>query len=173
MPETCARTLPQVMSPKCLRPWSLRQFLEVLWKTFINYTMYRENLENMINKLREVKSRHKAHSITRCRDVLCRENVLTPVPDALRRVCGKHCGLWSRRWRVTKMLTSPLYAQKASEELDAMVVQERGKCTIYSSRSKGKIEVSFIWRSESFGRTRCIVFCWTGKPDQEFCVQKS
>ena len=42
-----------------------------------------------------------------------------------------------------KMLTSPLYAQKASEEPDALVVQERGKCTIYSSRNR-KFEVSFI-----------------------------
>ena len=43
-----------------------------------------------------------------------------------------------------KMRTSPLYAQKASGKPDAMVVQERGKCTIDSSRSKGKFEVSFI-----------------------------
>ena len=50
--------------------------------------------------------------------------------------------------------------------------RERGKCTTHSSRSKGQFEVSFIWRSESFGETRCIVFIWTGKSDQEFCVQK-
>ena len=57
-----------------------------------------------------------------------------------------------------KMLTSPLSAHKTSGNPDAMVVQEReSKCTIHSSRSKGKFEVSFIW---------------TGKPDQEFCVQK-
>ena len=43
--ETRATPLPQVMSSK-----SLRQFLEVLWKTSINYTMYRENMENKINK---------------------------------------------------------------------------------------------------------------------------
>ena len=44
-----------------------------------------------------------------------------------------------------KMLTSPLYAQKASGKPDAMVVQERGvNCTIHSSRSKGKFEASFI-----------------------------
>ena len=83
--ETCEQTLPQVMSskslrpkslrPKSLRPKSLRQFLEVLWKTLINYTMCRENLENKINKLQLLKkwrnlvclnlSRHKAYSITR------------------------------------------------------------------------------------------------------------
>ena len=45
-----------------------------------------------------------------------------------------------------KMLTSPLYAQKATEKPDAMVMQEteRGKCTTYPIRPKGKLEVSFI-----------------------------
>ena len=42
--------------PKCLRPKSLRQFLEVLWKkTSINETMYTENLVNKINKLQLLK----------------------------------------------------------------------------------------------------------------------
>ena len=49
---------------------------------------------------------------------------------------------------------------------------ERGKCTIHSSRTKRKFEVSIIWRSESFGETQCIVFICAGKPDQESCVQK-
>ena len=44
--KTAQHPLPQVMRPK-----SLRQFLEVLWKTSINKTMYRENLEKNINKL--------------------------------------------------------------------------------------------------------------------------
>ena len=42
MAETRATPLTQVLSPRSLRPKSLRQFLEVLWKTSINYTMYRE-----------------------------------------------------------------------------------------------------------------------------------
>ena len=44
-----------------------------------------------------------------------------------------------------KMLTSPLYAQKALGKPDALVVQERerGKCTKDSSR-KRKFEVSLI-----------------------------
>ena len=47
--------------------------------------------------------------------------------------------------KLQKMLTSPLYAQKASGKPDAMVVQEReSKCAICSSRKKGKFEVSFI-----------------------------
>ena len=167
VPETCARTLPQVMSPKCLRPRSLRQFLEeVLWKTFISYTMYRQNLENKINKLQKlkkwrnlVKSRHKAHSITRCTDVICRENVLPPVPDALRRVCGKHCGLWSRRWRVTKVADFTTACPKSFWETRCNGRSgERGKCT----------NVSFILGSESFRETRCFVFTklrWTEKPN--------
>ena len=48
--ETCATPLPQVMSPE-----SLRQFLEVLWKTSINYTMYREIFENKAPNIEEVK----------------------------------------------------------------------------------------------------------------------
>ena len=44
-----------------------------------------------------------------------------------------------------KMLTSPLYVQKASAKPDAVDhAGERGKCTMQSSRSKGKFEVSFI-----------------------------
>ena len=42
MAETRATPLPQGMSPRSLRPKSLRQYLEVLWKASINYTMYRE-----------------------------------------------------------------------------------------------------------------------------------
>ena len=50
--DACAQTLPQVVCPRSLRPKSLRQFRRCLQKqTFINYTMYRENLENKINKL--------------------------------------------------------------------------------------------------------------------------
>ena len=47
-------------------------FWKFSWKTFINYMMYRENLENKINKLQLLKrrrnldtSRHKAHALTR------------------------------------------------------------------------------------------------------------
>ena len=56
------------------------------------------------------------------------------------------------------MRTSPLYAQKASGKPDAIFVQERGKCTICSSRLKRMFEVSIIRRSESFEDTQSIVF---------------
>ena len=63
-----------------------------------------------------------------------------------------------------KILTSPPYAQKASVKPRCNGhAGERGKCTIHSSRSKGKFEVSFIWRSESFGEMliRRILRVWT------------
>ena len=56
-----------------------------------------------------------------------------------------------------KMLTSPLYAQKASGKPDAMVVQER-EVSAHLTQADRKFEVSFIWRSESVGETRCMVF---------------
>ena len=71
------------------------------------------------------------------RDVTCWEDVPPPVPNALRRVYGKHCGLWSPSWRVTKVAGLLLNAHRASGKPDAIVVQERGKCT----------SVSFIRRS--------------------------
>ena len=55
-----------------------------------------------------------------------------------------------------KMQTSPLYAQIASGKPDALVVPERGKCKNWSR--KRKFEVSFIWGSESFRETWCMVY---------------
>ena len=55
-----------------------------------------------------------------------------------------------------KMLTSPLYAQKASEKRDAMVVQER-EVSAQLTQADRKFEDSLIRRSESFRETRCIV----------------
>ena len=72
-----------------------------------------------------------------------------------------------------KMLTSPLYALNASGKPDAMVLQERevsAQCT--QADRKESLKSRSFWRSESFGETRCVVFIWAGKPDQEFCVQK-
>ena len=113
-----------------------------------------------------------------------------------------------------KMLTSPLYAQKASGKPDAMVTQEREVSAQYtqanrmesvrshsseshrasvnfflhvispkSSRLSWEVSVEYTQagkeslrsrssEGQSFGWTRYIVFIWTGKPDQEFCVQK-
>ena len=43
-----------------------------------------------------------------------------------------------------KMLTSPLYAQKASGKPDAMVTQEREVSAQLTQTGKGMFEVSFI-----------------------------
>ena len=51
-----------------------------------------------------------------------------------------------------KMLTSPLYAQKASGKPDALVVQEREESAQLTHAGKESL------RSERFGETRCIVF---------------
>ena len=64
--------------------------------------------------------------------------------DAFRRFRGDIAESDLEDGESQKMLTSPLYAQKASGKPDAMVMQERGKCTINSSQSKETFEVSFI-----------------------------
>ena len=96
--------------------------------------------------------------LTRSRDgrnVTCWEDVqmsLPPVPDALRRVCGKHCGLWSRKWRDTKVAEFTTVCPKSFGETRCNGRSgERGKCT----------NVSFIRWSESFRETGCIVFTKT------------
>ena len=68
--------------------------------------MYRENLENNINKFQEVTRIwiNSGTKLTRSGDgknVTHWEDVFPPVQDALRRVYGKQCRLWSRRWRDT------------------------------------------------------------------------
>ena len=64
--------------------------------------------------------------------------MLPPVPDALRRVYGKHCGLWSRRWRVTKVAEFTTVCPKSFWETRCNGRSgKRGKCT----------NVSFIRRS--------------------------
>ena len=93
--------------------------------------------------------------------------------NLVRRFRGKHCRFWSRRWRITKDADfATVCPESFVESRCSGHTGERGECSIHSSRSKGKFEVSFIWRPESFGETRCIVFIWTGKLDQDFCVQK-
>ena len=69
----------------------------------------------------------QTQSLTRSqhgRDVTCWEDVLPPVPDAPRRVYGKHCRLWSRRWRATSCWLHHCMPKEISGKPDAMVVQE-------------------------------------------------
>ena len=111
----------------------MRQFLEVLWKTSINCTMHRENLENKIDKLQLLKKwrnldrlGHKAFSITRWQ----RRHLLRRCPTSSPRCTSMSPWkalrtLISKMGELQKLLTSPLYAQRASGKPDAMVVQER------------------------------------------------
>ena len=98
MAETRATPLPQVMSPK-----SFRQFLEVLWKTSVNYTMYRENVENKLQLLKKwsnlAKLGHKAYSITRWQ----RSHLLRRCPTSSPRCTST--SLWKalRRTPISKM----------------------------------------------------------------------
>ena len=78
-----------------------------------------------------------------------------------------------RRWSITKNADLTTVCPESFRETRCIGhAGERVKCTKHSSPSKGKFEVSFIWRSENFGEPWCIVFIWAGKLDQEFCVQK-
>ena len=51
--------------------------------------------------------------------------------------------------------------------------RERGKCTIHSSRSKGKFEVSFIWRSEGFGEPDALFSSEQGKLIRSFVFRNA
>ena len=48
---------------------------------------------------------------------------------------------------------------------------ERGKCTLHSSRPKGKLR-SHSSEGQNASGNPMHVFIWTGKLDQEFSVQK-
>ena len=107
---------------------------------------YRKKLEKKITELLSLK---KWRDLEKWRQLVCRIlnhqrrptsnrtytstipqkalQILISKMESNRRCCRRH-----------------LYAQKASGKPDAMVMQDRGKCTIHSSRSKGKFDVSFI-----------------------------
>ena len=98
----------------------------------INY-MYRENLENKINKPRLLKKwRILANwntKLTRSRDgrdVTCWEDVLTSSPRCTSTSPLKaYADSDLEDGELHKLLTSPLYAQRASGRPDALVIQER------------------------------------------------
>ena len=70
------------------------------------------------------------------------------------------------------MLTSPLYAQKASGKPDAMVVEEREVSTQHTQADrKESLRSHSSEGQKASGEARCNVLIWTGKPDQEFCFQ--
>ena len=67
-----------------------------------------------------------------------------------------------------KMLSSPLVCPESLGETRCNGrAREGSKRTIYSSRTRGKFEVTFIWRSQSFGETQMHCFylsreTWSG-----------
>ena len=180
--EPCEQPTPQVMSPNLLRPTSLSptslrprsswRRREVLWKTSDNYTMYRENWENEINKLQLWKRRvdldtssHKSCSIKRWEK--CHPLRRCPTSSStMRRVHGKHCGLWSRRWKVTNVADFITLCPRSFWET---------KCNCHSGKRGKCTNVSFIRRSGCYRETGCTVFTKTQrteKPNVEFCVRK-
>ena len=155
VPETGAQQLPQVMSPENLRLFKDRslfwRYISIIWCTRKSW------------RRRSTSSYHRSGGIQRDWDGWRAgfsniRDVLLPIADAFRRFRGKHCRFWSWRWRVTKDADFTTVCPESFGETRCNGhAGEGGKCTIHSSRSKGKFEVSFIW---------------TGKLDQEFCVQK-
>ena len=94
--------------------------------------MYRDNLENQINKPRLLKKwRNLDTKLSRSRDgrdVTNWWHVPPPVPDALRGVHWKHCGgLWPRRWREKKVADFTTVCPRASGRPDAMFSPKRNE----------------------------------------------
>ena len=137
--ETRARQLPQVMSPKNLR---LSLGSKIILEIHINCMMYgkkwRRRSPSSDHQRSEGICRNWNSPLTQRRPTSNRRCISTIPWKALQ-------FLISKIESYKKMLTSPLYAQKASRKPDAMVVQEKEVSAQYiSSRSKGKVEVSFI-----------------------------
>ena len=125
--ENRATPLPQVMSPK-----SLRQFLEVLWKTSINYTLYREfgEQDQQAPIIEDVKE--FGQMVTQ--SLLDHEMAETSLVEKMSYLqsqmhfdesMGSTADSDLEDGESQKLLTSPLYAQRASGKPDVMVVQER------------------------------------------------
>ena len=128
--ETRATPLPQV-----LRPRSLRQFVEVLRMTSINYTMYREfgEQDQQAPIIEEVKEFGVSQFIQTqsLRDHEMAET--SPVEKMsylqsqmhFEESMGSTADSDLEDGELQKLLASPLYAERASGKPDAMVVQQR------------------------------------------------
>ena len=142
VPETCAQTLPQVMSPKCLRPESndvhrelgvqdqqppgiekVKEFGQIQTRSLLDHEMAEMSL---VEKMSYLQSQmHFDLSMESIAD--------SDLEDG----------------ELQKLLSSPLYAQRAFGKPDAMVVQER---EVSAQRSHS---------SEGHGASGCIVFTKT------------
>ena len=169
--ETRAPQLPQVVSPQSLR---LSQGAKIILEIQINCMMYRKifgeeghrapNTEE-VKEFGEIETaglpNSKMSETSYFQSQIHFDNSVESIADS-----DFEDGV------LQEMLTSPLCPESLGETRCNGHTGERGKCTKNSSRAKRTFEVSFIWRSESWGESRCIVFVWTGKLDQEFCVRK-
>ena len=72
-----------------------------------------------------------------------------------------------------KMLTSPLYVQKASGKPDALVVQEREVSAQFAQANrKESLRSHSSEGQKASGKPEAFFSSEQEKPDQEFCVQK-
>ena len=120
--ETRALQLPQVMSPKSLR---LSQGAKIILEIHINYMMCRKILEKQDHQApitEEVKESGEigTHSLPDYLESSYFQSHMH-LDDSLESIANSDL----EDGEFPKMLTSPLYAKKASEKPDALVVQER------------------------------------------------
>ena len=117
---------------------SLRQFLEVLWKKCVSNARYREfgEQDQQAPIIEEVKEfgQFGTQSLLDHEMASCLQSQMH-FNESMESIADSDL----EDGEVQKLLTSPLFSQRASEKPDAMVMQERerGKCT----------NVSFIRRS--------------------------
>ena len=142
-------------------------------KNLCQFYEAQENLENKITKLRSSKKWRNLERLAVCSHSSPDSKIseTSYFAHALRRFRRKHCRFWSRRWRTTKKLASPLYLRNREDcessrmpiapgKLAALFSGERSKCKAYSSWSleSRKLDVKFVSITESIGETCCNVF---------------
>ena len=134
--ETRAQQLPQVMSPRNLRP---SQGSMLILEIHINHMMYRKKLEK---KITELLSPKKWRNLENFRQLVCRILNYPRLHTSNRRCIS------TIPWKALQILSD--LEDGESQKMLSMPRKlrgnpaERGKCTIHASRSKGKFEVSFI-----------------------------
>ena len=133
--ETRAPQLPQVMSPKNLRP---SRGSKLILQIHVNCMMYRKKLEK---KITELLSPKKWRNLEKLGRLVCR------IPNYQRRLTSNLRCISTILWKalqiliskigeLQKMLTSPLYSQKASGKPNAMVMQEREVSAQYTQADR-------------------------------------
>ena len=145
VPETCASTLPQVMSP------SPEEDIYQL------YDIQREFGEQ--DQLAPVLEETRGFGQIQVQSLLDQEVAkMSPIEDMSylqsgmhfdESVCGKQCRLWSRRWRDAKVADFITVCPRSFWET---------RCNGHSGKWGKCTNVSFIRRSGSYRETGCIVF---------------